>query len=152
MFDEFYFIGEPSLNRPKENKNSKQPLKYLGQIESGFLMVINSVPDIDPKDLEMVQNLLLNGLKLTWENAALLNLNLNPEYDLAEILTTLKPRQLLVWGCNKHGDSVEIADLYSVKKSANGKQLWVDEIAVFHDNNELKRKLWNQIKLLLDKP
>lgn len=142
LYDEFYLIEDKTQIPPKENEKIKKSLNFLGGYKSGFLWVYNQSDEIEGIDKEMINNLITNALKLSWDNFAVLNLASNEDYTIIEIIEQLKPSKIILWGTGKPENRYQIIDLN------NSKILGVESVSVYHTNQELKRKLWENIQLL----
>ena len=143
LYDEFYFLEDKTQLPPKENEKIKKSLNFLGGYKSGFLWVYNQEAEISGLDKEMMNNLITNALKLSWDDVGVLNLSLNSDYTILEILEEIKPSKIILWGPGKPENRYQIIELN------NSKILGVEEVSRYHTNQDLKRKLWENIQLLI---
>ncbi|MFA6260929.1 MAG: hypothetical protein WC760_05645 [Bacteroidia bacterium] len=149
LFDEFYLIREPSEIRTKESEKIKQPLNYFGGFESQILMLVNSLPDLDHTDREMLNNLVEKAIKITWDKVALLNLAKNQDYSVLEIMNELNPKKTIIWGCDEQPDELTGGPKYQVAIWKTGEVLRVEGPEAYRSNSDNKRMLWEQIQILL---
>ncbi len=148
LYDEFFIMEEANKNPPKEKEKIKNPLTFLGGYKSGFLMLYNSPGGIAEKDREMVHNLVVNAIKISWDEVGFLNLAENSDYSLSEIFAELSPQKVLSWGVSLTVLGWNGID-YQVQSFGQSQILTVTAIADFHDNRDLKLKLWAGIQELL---
>lgn len=150
LFDEFYLIGEPSEIRTKESEKIKQPLNYFGGFQAQILMLVNSLPELDNIDREMLNNLVEKAIKISWDKVALLNLANNSAYTVAEVLEELNPKKTIIWGCDQNLENLPVDQKYHVMKMNSGELLWVESPEIYRSQSDSKRNLWEQIQILLE--
>ncbi len=144
LYDEFYLLDEVIQTSPKENEKNKKSLIFLGGNKLKIVWVIREVGGISDLAKELLDNLIINAIKISWEDIALVNLEENKACDLQEIIAVLQPKKVIYWGC------MADIELYKVENHGQMEVLSVESIGIYLTDIVLKRKLWESIKQLLN--
>lgn len=144
LFDEFYCV--------KEKQNIKQ-YKYEGGNKLGFVFVFDSSPKTQLQEAEMslLLNIISSGLKITINDIALVNIAQNENAKLIEIILSMKPLKMIVWGCDdlvkNEGWNLDNNQIVNI---GNTQLLKAETLAEYTQNQQAKSALWNNgIKKML---
>lgn len=144
LFDEFYCV--------KEKQNIKQ-YKYEGSNKLRFVFVFDSSPETQLHEAEMslLMNIISSGLKIKLEDIALVNIAQNENAKLSDIILSMKPLKMIVWGCDElvkneewKMENNQIANIRSTQL------LKAATLTEYTQNQQAKSALWNNgIKKML---
>jgi len=147
LFDEFYYIDEPSIKRVKESENTVK-INFEGGNNRHLVFIHEG--DFSAQDKDMLHKLIHNAMKLTMEDVAIVNLAGNTGVTAAEMINIMKPKHAILLGAddwvNTHFPQLNMYEPASVSGAA---WLKADAVAKYHDNVQLKTALWNGIQALL---
>lgn len=149
LFDEFYFIDEPSIKRVKENEN---PIKINFEGGNNQRLIFIHESEFSVQDKDMLHKLIHNAMKLTMEDLAILNVTHNEGIKLEDVINIMKPQRVIIWGAGSWiNANLPASGMYEISSSHGVNWLRVDSVEKFHDNVQLKTALWNGIQALLKK-
>lgn len=134
LFDEFFAV--------KEKQNSIQ-YKFTGTNEQRFVLLIDKA--LNDNEMNLLSNIIQAGLKLNLSEMALLNIGEQESgASISDIIITLKPLKMIIWGCNewvkKEGWGIPLHQFANVRST---KILKADELINYENNKDLKLQLWN---------
>ncbi len=152
LFDELYLIEEPELSTAKERekKEKENSLIFKGGNQKKIAFIINEKQGLSEMDKEMVGNL-IQAIKISIEDIALLNLAENEVLPFAEIISELQCEKIIFLGCESYvaAEGMNKA-LYSLLYSGNTAYVNAHAISAYHSDKELKVKLWNVLKVMFN--
>jgi DNA-binding protein YbaB len=149
LFDEFYFIDEPSIKRVKENEN---PIKINFEGGNNQRLIFIHEGEFSVQDKDMLHKLIHNAMKLTMEDIAIVNVTQNEGIKLEDVINIMKPERAIIWGTGGWSKAfLPALNLYEISSTNGTNWLKVDSVEKFHDNVQLKTALWNGIQALLKK-
>lgn len=149
LFDEFYFIDEPSIKRVKESEN---PIKinFEGGNNKRLIFIHEGV--FSAQDKDMLYKLIHNAMKLTMEDIAILDLAKNTGVNPAEMINIMKPEHVIILGAEAWVSAhFPELNMYEPSAAYTVNILRADAVEKYHDNIPLKTILWNGIQALLKK-
>lgn len=153
LFQRIYLVDEPLFTPVKENKKIENTLRFSGSAQKRLLFVYHQPQNWSGADEKMIHTLITNGLKLPLTDVVLLNLFENNTPDWQTILQSLHPEKIIFWGCDAYAETAGLAKpLYTMQQQEGYRYLLVHAAAAFHDERDLKTKLWASIKNLFELP
>jgi hypothetical protein len=149
LFDEFYFIDEPSIKRVKE---SEIPVKINFEGGNNRHLIFIHEGEFSAQDKDMLHKLIHNAMKLTMEDIAIVDLAKNASVKLPELINIMQPKHAIILG----GEGWVTANLpmlkmYEPATESGVHWVYTDAVNKYHDNVPLKTALWNGIQALLKK-
>jgi hypothetical protein len=153
LYQQLYLVDEPQIAPVKENKKIENTLRFSGSAQKRLLFVYHEPQNWNDADEKMIQTLITNGLKLALEDIMLLNLFENNTPDWQTIVSELKPEKIIFWNCDAYAEAASLAkQTYTVHQNEDYRYLLVHAASAFHDDKDLKTKLWISIKSLFQLP
>lgn len=151
LYQQIYLVDESQIAPVKENKKIENTLIFRGSALKRLLFVYHEPKNWNGADEKMIQTLITNGLKLALQDIMLLNLFENNTPDWQTIINELKPEKIIFWGCDAYAETAGLAKpTYTVHQQEGYRYLLVHAASAFHDERELKTKLWASIKNLFE--
>ncbi|MFN5885413.1 MAG: hypothetical protein ACK445_08750, partial [Bacteroidota bacterium] len=116
---------------------------FRGSALKRLLFVYHEPKNWNGADEKMIQTLITNGLKLALQDIMLLNLFENNTPDWQTIINELKPEKIIFWGCDAYAEIASLAKQpYTIHQNEGYRYLLVHTASAFHDDKDLKTKLW----------
>ena len=144
LFDEFYVVQETAHQPVKERENTLK-VNLDGKEQAELMFVFSS--RLQGVDDEMIHKLIHNAMKLNRETVSFMYLSDNQGLSFGDMIKITSAKRVLVWGASKWVGSELIS--YQPIGVHNLQSLLVDEPAVYHNNIELKTKLWTASQQLM---
>jgi DNA-binding protein YbaB len=149
LFDEFYYIDEPSIKRVKESEN---PVKINFEGGNNQHLIFIHEGEFSVQDKDMLHKLIHNAMKLTMEDIAIVDLAKNTAVKPAEMINIMKPKQVIILGAESWTATyLPKLNMYDPATESEVNWLKADAVAKYHDSVPLKTSLWNGIQALLKK-
>lgn len=122
---------------------------YLGGHKKNFLVVVHypGIEFIDEKHLTALENI-LKGLKLSLEDAAIVNLAVYPDTVFEHLTEFFKPQKLVLLGKSALPSGIDTLTRNQLKKLGDCNTLYSFSFAEMMDNVENKKIFWEQMKQL----
>lgn len=150
LYDKIILVDEPETSGVKESKKNENPLIFKGGNGKRLLFLYHEPDELQDKDREMIGNLIEKAMLYSWDDVALLNLFANNTPDAGRLLDELNPLYVVFWGCVDYAQAAGFnAGLYTTGELSGVKYVCVHSINSYHDDKELKLKLWTSLKALL---
>jgi hypothetical protein len=144
LFDEFYIVQETVLQPVKEKENTPK-VNLDGKEQAELLFVFSA--RLQGVDAEMIHKLIHNAMKLNRETVSFMYLSDNQNLSFDELIKITPIKRVLVWGADQWVDNR--LSPYQTQALQGVSGLAVDIPSAYHENIELKTKLWNAIQQLM---
>ena len=153
LYQQIYLVDEPQIIPVKENKKIENTLRFSGSAQKRLLFVYHEPQNWNGADEKMIQTLITKGLQLALQDIMLLNLFENNTPDWQTIVSELKPEKVIFWDCDAYAEIAGFGKQpYTVHQNQGYRYLLVHAASAFHDDKDLKIKLWTSIKRLFQLP
>lgn len=124
-------------------------IPFLGKVGSGVLIIVNEAADVFPPqaDLDFLAKILA-ALKLQLEDVALVNVA-QTAHPWPALNQQFRPTRVITFGMGRSGyAALALLQRYIVQDMGAYKVINADSLAAISANENLKRALWNSLKLM----
>jgi len=140
LYDEFILADEPAQIHPKESKKIANSTNNESALAHEVLMIYDSDKELMTSELEMLENLVKNALKLDRSKVLFVNYHLESSRDIDEFIESSKAQKVICWGVR--GTEPD----YAILKFGETTVICVESISTYVDDVNQKRKLWEKIR------
>ena len=127
----------------KDESKDKLPLKYKGTNEHQLLILVSNSAEefLSAKETAFLGNI-LKAVNYNLEDVAIVNMH-SCDHSIDEITDIILPEQIISFGTEGMG-----GNLYTIFDQQDIKNLSADDLSAIEENIDLKKKLWQQLKIL----